>query len=394
MSSKKKMSASAAASRTALSIALLVAASLITHSAEAQAPSRFMGAITAIGGNTLTVKTDAGDTRQVEVPSSATIKRIAPGERVLSTAETIPFSDLAAGDRVLVMLDPEAPGPNSEAQQIIAVKQADLALKQQRDREDWQRRGVGGLVKSVDAASGVIMLNSGSGTTAKMIAVKTTGTTMLKRYAPNSVRYDAAVPAPIGAIHIGDQLRARGVKNADDTEIAAQEVISGSFRNISGTITSLDTVNSTLVVKDLIAKKPVTVHFTAETQMRRLPDMMARMLEARLKGDTAGAQAGRASAPPQNPAAEAPQRGGNSQWAGNHSSAGADPQQILSRAPAIELADLKKGEAVMLVSTEGTNEVTAITLLAGVEPLLEAPAASQNLLSSWSMNSSAPEAAQ
>jgi predicted ABC-type transport system involved in lysophospholipase L1 biosynthesis ATPase subunit len=67
---------------------------------------------------------------------------------------------------------------------------------------------------------------------------------------------------------------------------------------------------------------------------------------------------------------------------------------MLSRAPSIQLADLKKGEAVMLVSTEGTGEVTAITLLAGVEPLLEAPTASQDLLSSWSMNSSAPEAAQ
>jgi hypothetical protein len=48
----------------------------------------------------------------------------------------------------------------------------------------------------------------------------------------------------------------------------------------------------------------------------------------------------------------------------------------------------------MLVSTGGTAEVTAITLVAGVEPLLEAPAASQNLLANWSMNSGAPDAAQ
>jgi hypothetical protein len=65
---------------------------------------------------------------------------------------------------------------------------------------------------------------------------------------------------------------------------------------------------------------------------------------------------------------------------------------MLSRLPAIQLADLKKGEAVMLVSTDG-NEVTAITLLAGVEPLLEAPAASQNLLNNWSMGSGEPDAA-
>jgi hypothetical protein len=65
---------------------------------------------------------------------------------------------------------------------------------------------------------------------------------------------------------------------------------------------------------------------------------------------------------------------------------------MLSRAPAIQLADLQKGEAVMVVSTEGTSDVTAISLLAGVEPLLEAPAAS-NLLSNWSMGGGGAEAA-
>jgi hypothetical protein len=47
----------------------------------------------------------------------------------------------------------------------------------------------------------------------------------------------------------------------------------------------------------------------------------------------------------------------------------------------------------MLVSTDGATAVTAITLLAGVEPLLEAPAASQSLLNNWSMGSGGAEAA-
>ena len=61
---------------------------------------------------------------------------------------------------------------------------------------------------------------------------------------------------------------------------------------------------------------------------------------------------------------------------------------MLSRAPAIQLADLKKGDAVMIVSTDGSTDVTAITLVAGVEPLLEAPAAS-SLLNNWSMGGGA-----
>ena len=69
-----------------------------------------------------------------------------------------------------------------------------------------------------------------------------------------------------------------------------------------------------------------------------------------------------------------------------------DPQQMLSRLPAIQLADLQKGQAVMVVATDGTAEVNAITLLAGVEPLLEAPEAT-NLLSNWSMGGGGAESA-
>jgi hypothetical protein len=398
--------------------ALLLALALTASLVSAQAPSRIVGTITAISGATLTVKTDAGQSYQVEVPSTAALRRIAPGQKDLSTAATIQFGDLAVGDRALVKLDPDAPAGASEALQIIAVKQADVALKQQKDREEWQRRGTGGLVKSVDAASGVIVLTTGAGATAKTITVHTTKTTMLKRYAPDSVRFDDAQPAPIDAIHAGDQLRALGTRSANGGEIDAEEVVSGSFRNISGTITSLDTAASTLVVKDLATKKQVTIRITADAQMRRLPDRAAQMLAAQLKGSTGSAATpgapgqGMATAGAPGPGSSGPgagapgQQRGAGQWSpggqvrppfgadpgtqpGAQNAApngiGGDPQQMLNRAPAIQLADLKKGEAVMLVATDGNTEATAITLLAGVQPLLEAPAASQNLLSNWSM---------
>ena len=395
--------------RLALTIALLAVVPLLTRVAFAQAPARFVGAITAISGTTLTVKTDAGQSYQVEVPDAAQIKRIAPGQKDLSTAETIQFSDLAIGDRTLVKLDPASPAGTSQALQIIAVKQADVAQKQQKDREDWQRNGLGGLVKSVDPTSGVIVLTSGSGSTAKTITVHTTSASMLKRYAPASVRFDAALPAPIDAIHAGDQLRARGTKNADGTSIDAVEVVSGTFRNISGTVSSTDPASSTLVVKDLTTKKQITIHITPEVQMRKLPDRMATMLAARLKGTSGGGsggwngggQGGGAQGPggagvtqragagqgSGQGAGQGTGQPGGGQWTGQGGAGGGDPQQMLSRAPAIQLADLKKGDAVMLVSTEGTTDVTAITLVAGVEPLLEAPAASQSLLNNWSMGS-------
>ena len=400
--------------------AVLLAAALIAgisaSLALAQAPSRFVGTITAVNGTTLTVKTDAGQPNQVEVPSSAVLKRIAPGEKDLSKAETIQFGDLAVGDRALVKLDPDAPAGKLQAIQIIAIKQSDVAEKQRKDREDWQRNGVGGLVKSVDSSSGVVVLTSGSGATAKTISVHTTKGTVLKRYAPASVSFDSAVPAPVEAIHAGDQLRARGTKNPDGTQIDAVEVVSGTFRNLSGVIGSVDPAASTISLKDLTTKKQVTIHITPEAQMRRLPDRMATMLAVRLKGGSPGgppagwngAAPPSSAGPPSGGAAGAPPRAGSGQWSGANGAGGGglpgpggpppnsggqwpgnaggpgDPQQMLSRAPAIQLADLKKGDAVMLVATDGATDVTAITLIAGVEPLLEAPAAS-NLLNNWSM---------
>ena len=376
-----------------LAILLLAMVATLGH---AQAAGRYLGTVTAISGNTLTVKTDAGEVHQVAVPDTASLKQVEPGQKDLSQAKTIQFSDLANGDRVLVRIDPNATGATPQAAQIIAIKQADVAAKQQQEREDWQRRGVGGLVKSVDAGAGVILLTTGAGPTAKTVTVHTTKATVLKRYAPGSVRFDDAQPAPLDAIHAGDQLRARGEKNADGTEMTADEVVSGSFRNISGTVTSIDAANSTLVVKDLITKKQVSVHVSADAQMRRLPEGMAQLLAARLKGGAApGGQGGGSGQVRQASSASGGQGGQASyggggrargQWAGGQGGS-SDPQQALNRAPSIKIADLKKGEAVMVVSTQGADEVSAITLLAGVEPLLQAPE-SQNLLANWSMGGS------
>jgi hypothetical protein len=391
MMSAKKFRFLSSAMRWVVVPALMAVASLV----QAQAPKLIQGTITAISGNTLSVKTDGDGVQQVDVPATAAILRVAPDAKNLSAAEKIQFSDLAVGDRASVKPDPNGTGSTPQALRIIAIKHSDIVAKQQKDREDWQRRGAGGLVKSVDPASGVIVVGSGAGAAAKTITVHTSKTTILKRYAQTSVSYDEAILGPIDAIHPGDQLRARGEKSADGTEIAAEEVISGSFLNIAGTITSLDASGSTLVVKDLATKKQVTIHVTAEAQMRRLPDRMATMLAMRLKGTVSsglGAPSGGAS--PANGAWAGGQRSGGGQWGGGAGGQAPDPQQMLSRAPAIQFSDLHKGEAVMLVATDGATQVTAVTLLAGVEPLLEAPAAS-DLLSNWSMNggASAAEAA-
>jgi len=374
----------------------LLAMVVLASASGAQTPARFIGTVTALGSDTLTVKTDAGQSYQVTVPASASLKRIAPGEKDLTKAEAMQFSDLAVGDRTLVKLDPDAAAGTTQALQIIAVKSGDVLKKQQADRDDWQKRGVGGIVKSVDGQAGILVLTSGSGATAKTITVHVGKTTTLKRYAPASVSFELATAGPIDAIHAGDQLRARGAKSADGSSVDAEEVVSGTFRNISGLIESVDATGSTVSLKDLTTKKQVTVHITPEAQMRRIPERMAMMLAMRLKGGAGGAggwNGGAGGNGASGAGARAAYGGQGQAGAGQGQAGGGDPTRMLSMLPAIQLADLKKGDAVMLVSTDGTTEVTAITLLAGVEPLLEAPQASQSLLNNWSMGSGGDAAA-
>ncbi len=380
MGSGKKMCVVAAVRQAALAVLLLAATTAMPGQAV-----RYLGTVTAISGDKLTVKTDAGDVRQVQVPSTAQLRRIEPGQTDLSKAEPLDYGSIATGDRVLVTLVPNATGGTPQAARIIAIKKADLT-KMQKDQTQAWNQGVHGLVKSVDPASGVILVNVRVGTVTKEVTVNTTKATVLKRYAPGSVIFDQAQPAPIDAVHPGDQLWARGTKNADGTAIAADGVVSGSFRSIPGTILSTDTAASTITVKDLVTKKPVTIRITADTQLRRLDSTLATRLAARLKGSQAASG--------NSPAFSTSGGGGGGMQRGfSQAGGGADLEAILDRAPAIQLAGLEKGEAVMIVATEDASGVNAIKLLAGVEPLLEAPEA-QDLLSSWSLSQGEPEAAQ
>jgi uncharacterized protein DUF5666 len=389
MRSESKTRGFAVLGVVALTVFLLAAA----PAAHAQV-ARYLGSITAISGDTLTVKTDAGDVHQVQVPSTAVLKRIAPGEKDLSKAEPLDYSGLAVGDRVLVTLDPNATGGTPQAARIIAIKQADVAQMQEAENAAWSQ-GVHGLVKSVDATTGVIVVTTRMGPITKEVTVNTTAATVLKRYAPGSVRFEEAQPAPITAIHTGDQLSARGTRNADGTAFAADGVVTGTFRSIPGTVISTDTSASTVTVKDLSTKKsaqPVTVRISADAQMRRLDDNVATRLAAGLKGNAAGA-GGRGS----NGAGGGTNGGGGGgQRSFNQGGGGAgrmDLETILDRAPQIQLGALKKGDAVMIVATEDASGLNVVKLLAGVEPLLEAPEAA-DLLSNWSLSSGEGEAAQ
>ena len=238
--------------------------------------------------------------------------RIAPGQTDLKNATPITPQDLQVGDRILVRGKASDDAKSLAASAVIVMKRSDVAAKQQQEKDDWQKRGIGGLVSEVDPAAGTVTISVTTLAGSKKVLIQTNKKTVVRRYAPNSVKFDDAKPSKLADIHPGDQLRARGNKNADGTEFAAEEIVSGNFRNIAGTITAVNAADNSLTVMDLLTKKPVVVQVSADSQLRKLPQMMAQRIAMRLKGQTPrGAAAGerrtgkRAAA---NPAGGAPHR--------------------------------------------------------------------------------------
>jgi hypothetical protein len=273
------------------------------------------------------------------------------------------------------------------------MKKTDIAQKQQQEREDWQKRGVGGIVKSVDTAGSTVVVTTGSRT----FTIHTTPKTIVRRYAPDSVKFDDAKVSALDQIKPGDQLRARGDRNGDGTEITADEIVAGSFRNIAATVASVNAAGQTLTVTDLATKKPVVVRFTPDSQLHKFAPEMAQGIAARFKGGDGSAQPAAASG--QAPAGGAQPSTGNGGGMGPGRAGGqrGDFSQMLQRAPSVQLSDLHPGDAVMIVATQGaTDTATAITLLAGVEPMLQASTkASQSLFSSsWSLGGGDAAASQ
>src|SRR5271157_1797620 len=389
------------------------------NSGEAQI-AKAVGTIKSLQADSITVAAESGGEGDIvaKLTGSTKILRVPPGEKDLKNATAVQAQGLQPGDRVLVRGQASADGDGHTivitALTVIVMKQADVAAKQQHDRDDWQKRGVGGLVTKVDAATGTITISSGGLGTSRSIAVHIAKDTILRCYAPGSVKFDDAKPASasqfMAQIKAGDQLRARGTRNPDGSEVSAEEVVSGSFRNIAGTIKAIDAASNTMTVQDAIRKSPVLVKVSPDSQMKKLPAEMAQRIAMRLKnaggaavggsGDQAGAN-GQGQVQSTSGQGATPAAGGGRPGTSTESQAARGPggapggngppdlQRMLSRLPNSTLADLQKGDAVMIVSTEGGNSdaVTAITLLAGVEAILTAAPnrSASSLLSPWSL---------
>ncbi len=360
-------------------------------SAQPATVSRLVGSVLSVKGQSLTVKPDSGPPTTVTVADSARVLETTPGAKTIAGATPIHLSDLAVGDRVLIAIRPAPDGSGPTATTVIAMREADIAKAHQAEEADWHRRGVGGIVKSVDAAAGTVTIAHLNTT----VTIHTSPKTVIRMYEPGSIKFSDTKVSTLDQIQSGDQLRARGDRSANGTEMQAEEIVAGNFRNISGSVISTDPASNTLTVKDFKTKKPVIIQLNADSQLHKLDPAMAQAIAARLKpasgnhekGAAHGGEAAHAGAPAMRSATaqSGPTQVSTGAGAGRH---GENISQMLQGTPVIQLSDLKHGEAVMIVATQGApGSLTACTLLAGVEPILSAsPSAGQNLFSaSWNL---------
>lgn len=353
---------------------------------------RQSGTIKAITPRDFVLTTAGGQDFAVTVPGSAKILIVPPGARDLSTAQQGTMGDIAAGDRAIVNGSVGDSGPMLNATRVIVMKSTAIAASHAADEAAWAR-GIGGIVRSVDPATGVITVSSGMRT----IAVDTTPQTIVRRYSGNSVRFEDAVKSTVAAIHPGDQLRARGQRSPDGSTVTADEIVTGSFSNFSGVLSAVDPAAGTVTLKDLASKRTVTVSVTSGTNIRKLSPGAMQAMGGHPQGS--GAPEGQHAGPPQGEAGQGRSAGANGPAsAGGRGyaragGAGADLSRMMNRLPTETLPELKPGDAVMIVASNNpeTGQPTAITLLSGVEQILAAHPSGETTLSPWSIGSEPAE---
>ena len=358
-----------------------------TGSASQAAAPRGTGTVKAVTPHDFVLTTATGQDLAVTVPEKTRIVLVPPGSKDLSAGQPGTIADIAAGDRVIVNGTAGDAVPALNATRIIVIKSGAIAARNAADQAAWAR-GAGGIVRSVDASAGAITVASG----ARTLTVNTTANTVVRRYSGASVRFEDAVRSTVAAIQPGDQLRARGTRSPDGLTLTADEIVSGSFANFSGTLTAVDATAGTVTLKDLASRRPVTVSLTNGSNLRRLPPGAMAALAARTQGSgerDGGAPHGAPSAGEAHPADSAPAGEGRAPASGQPRSngAGLDLSRMLDRLPTQTPVDLKVGDAVMIVASNNpqTNQPTAITLIAGVEQILAAHPGGETTLSPWSL---------
>lgn len=355
--------------------ALLIFLSLLAIHASAQAPANtsFVGTVAAFkSGTEIEFKPDTGAPVDVKVTPETLARKIAPGETSLKNAVGASITDLMIGDRVLVTLES---GTNN-ARRVVIMSATDIGKRDEADRQDWNTRGLSGVVAERSGDTITIRSQSLQGETRQTVTVS--DQTKFRRYAADSVRFADAKPSRAAEISIGDQLRARGQKSADGNSVAAEEAVFGTFLVTAGSVVSANPDTKEITLKETGSGKPVVVQLTPDSRIKQMAALPA--LPGGFPGGGPGAATpGRGAPPAGAPFGAFPPGAANGGMPpglppGIPAGRGGAPTlaQMVDTMQAGAFDDIKPGQTIVVSSTKGAknDHVTAIMLLTNADMLI------------------------
>jgi len=297
-----------------------------------------MGVVSELKADTrqVIVTTAAGSVVTVTLSDRTVFMRIPPGEKTKDKFIKIALTDFTLGDSVFARGRMSEDRKNMPALEFYVMSKGDIAEKKQRERSEWTKRGIAGTISAINAENKEISVDGRTAEGPKPIVIATNGDTKFRRYAPDSVRFSDAQPGTFADLKVGDQLRALGTKSTDGARFTPEELVTGSFQTISGTITEIDAEKKEIKIKDLQSQQLITIALSKDSSMRRLtPEMIAALT---------------------SPA-----------------KAGGDLQEMFDQLPTFTFQDLKPGDSILISSTKGADatRITAIAVVSGVGPLLQ-----------------------
>lgn len=343
--------------------ATLALAAGALYATQQNAVESVVGTVTGIDKNArnATIKTDTGTVITLKTNDDTVCLRIPANEKTLAKAVPIQFAEIAVGDRML------GHGTRREneflAQRLVVITKADVDKKREGDLDDWRRRGIGGIVKDLNAQTGQVNLElrgSGSGGGLMILTAKAD----FRRYTSGSLRFEDAQPSNFAELNVGDQLRALGEKSGDGATFKAERIVSGSFSTIGATVTDIDLQRNEIKATTLDQRKPIVISLTKDSVLHRIPPPVAVAIAQRAMASKPASAGGSSSqAPPTQKGAPA----------ANQS---IDVQQVIDGLPKISAVDLKAGDVLAVTSAieRDGSHMTAIKLVAGVDLVLKAMA--------------------
>jgi hypothetical protein len=343
-------------------------------------PVVFSGDVTAVDVTKIVITTKDGP-MEIALAPKTVYKRVSAEKPDLSTATVATLDEISVGDKVAISALLGADKKPQPARTVYLMTKADIAQRQTKETQEWRSRGIAGRVTAVDALAGKITVEQRGLVGTTTISVTPKENIKYLRYAPDSIKFSEAKESTIAEIKPGDMVRALGDRGADGTTFAAEEIVSGAFQTRAGKVKSIDTTKNEIVVTDLASNKDLTIAVAPTSIMKKFPEEQAqRMAQFQMGGGQAGGfrpAGGQTSNPPAGGQTNAANPGGAGRggFGGMRAGGGGGGiDDMLDRFPNITPAELKVGDVIAVSSTRSSNldRVTAIKLLAGVEPFLRA----------------------